>query len=1001
MLLTQNLRREGARAGGGRELMSSKSKIARISLIVALVLALALTLSACNFFDGVSKIKKVDISVTNNLNQNNNGEFEVCEGGEIELSVSWHNIMIDKPNLRWFVAVNDGEKQEIDGEKDKTLKYKAGITGTVYKFSASANSVDSENLITVRVISGVNNVSVAIVSGLGEKNSSGQYEVEAGGEFSLVVNWQETIASSKRVEWFVSSNGGEKTLQPSQTNKTSTWSAITVGMVYVISAEVNDTESANSITVLVVAGETPAAITFGVQITGIEDTDSDNYKEARFGDLFSVSVDFGGLLVEDPIFDWFVEEDGVERKLEGTNDGINFTIQSRSISKYEFKAVLKGDEDVPSSNKGKVEFVDFTLDQVALLASPSIVAGRIRQNICGSLEDVVLTAVWNEAELPEDIVTIEWRVDNVLQSETSKTFTYDVGGIVAACEKTVKVTIRYKAQTVNTTVLLSFVNSFVAVSKVTISVVQNGEVNPYGSGLQYTYKMTSSTMSNPGSVTVNANVNPDGTDLSTPCTWTIRDLSGTRTVAGTGRTNTIALSYGKNVITATIDNIESRSIIIYALTSSDLHDRRHVIQDTFIWDGSVQDHYINNQEELNMFIGYLVSTHKTAPDAGSSSPNVHTYYLAPPAWRDGVNTTPAFATARSLALSLGVDESGGAAISIYGNEKICLTDDSTLGEPEGAIATDYVVSQENVYVRYKEVSYEESRSKLPVDDFAETMDVENSNQLMRAVMWGYKPNIVGENAVALGQLYSKARSMLLKYVGKNMSELEKVAVIYDWLVNEVDYDYKAAYESSDINVYAYYLEGVFNFVSIDSKSGWDARAVCDGKSKAFALLCGMEGIRAERIIGTAGDEGDEAHWTGHAWNKVLIDVDGDGVREWFAIDCTWGDVAINTDGTGKHKKEYLSYEYYLVSDDFIDDTHASDIAQPLATTEIDIYDLIEINGTTLDITTQDQLLKLYLYSGGHDSIKIRCRIADSVMVNAGTRSSLTNDEEDVYYYSAA
>ena len=918
--------------------MSSKSKIARISLIVALVLALALTLSACNFFDGMTKITSVNVEATSGLaDSNGDGIYEIYSGESFTLTVNWNNkLLINNPTIKWFASQNSGEKQEVSGQTAATLTTSlSGAVGATIEYSASANSVQSANSIKI--------VIVARPSGGGQ----------GGGE----------------------GGGGE-------------------------------------------GGDPPApSISFTVETSGTSAADSDGYVGAKYGKQFSVSVNLGGQTIIGPVYEWYVKEDGAQRQLEGSGDSINFTISSRSIARYEFWAVLKLDVDIPSTNTAKVKFVESTLVVNSIdCTSHTIAQGMVQQNINDGLENVVLTAVWNEDEIPEELVTFTWSVDNVTQDgQTSKTFTYDVGGISSACEKTIKVSGRFAGQvTMSVSIKLSFVEVFMPVSKVTISVVQNGEVNPYGSGLNYTYKMTSSTMSNPGSVTVNANVNPDGTDLSTPCTWTIRDLSGTRTVAGTGRTNTIALSYGKNVITATIDNMESRSITVYALTSSDLHDRRHVIQDTFIWDGNVQDHYINNQEELNMFIGYLVSTHKTAPSASSSSANIHTYYLAPNAWRDGVNTTSEFkrdtiidghpvldpTCALGIAMHVGIDESGSAAISTYGNEKICLTDDSTLGEPSGAIATDYVVSQENVYVRYKEVSFEERRSKLPVDDFTETMDVENSNQLMRAVMWGYKPNIVGENAVALGQLYNKARSMLIKYVGRSMSDLEKVAVIYDWLVNEVDYDYKAAYESTDINVYAYYLEGVFNFVSVDSNVGWNARAVCDGKSKAFALLCGMEGIKAIRVIGKAGNDPNPNNWGGHAWNKVLVDVDGDGVREWFALDCTWGDTGLAT-GTLHDQKEMLTYEYFLRTDDFMDDTHASDMAQPAATFVYDVYADVMIGGTiTIDCDTVDELRALRDYSMAHGNVTIICRVDDSIKTSfpAGlARTQLSGDPEDVYY----
>ncbi|MBO4554430.1 MAG: hypothetical protein J5713_01485 [Clostridia bacterium] len=980
--------------------MNQKAKFAKIFAVLLVVVMLASVLSACNLFDGFSKITKVDVSLTNGLSQADDGSFEVGEGGEIALALDWHNIMIDKPNLRWYVSENGGEKQEINGEKDKTLKYTAGTAGTTYEFSASANSVESGNKIVVKVISGVSSVTIAVTSGLGEKNSAGQYEIEAGGEFSLTANWTETVAGNKNIKWYVSTNGGARTLAPSQTAKTSTWNGITIGTVYVISVEVNGVESANSITVLVVDGDTPVVIAFTVQISGsITDEDSDGYKEARYGDSFTVSADFGSLLVENPTFDWFVkEESGEWQKLEYTTSSFTYTVEDRDVEYYSFKATYKGDEDVPSSNVARVDFVDATLEQVALLASQDVVDGKIQQNVYDTMEDVVLTAVWNESELPSDVVTFEWRVDGVLQAETSKTFTFDVDGITAACEKTVKVTVRYKAQTVYTTVILSFVEEFLQIQKVTLDVTQTSKVGWLGE-LRSTYKVNGATTSEPGSVTVSAVVTPDGTNLAANCTWTIRDMAGTRTLADNGRSVTIPLAYGKNVITATIENMDSRSVIVYALTSSDLSARRSTIENTFIWNGSVQDHYINNQEELNIFIGYLVSTHETAEN--STDANVHDVYLAPSEWRDGVNTTATFGTALSTALAEGVDESGTPSVMHSGNQKFWLTTESVLGEPTAPIFSDYHVAQENVYVRYSTISEfsENKRTHIPAEYFEDEMLVKNSNQLVRALTWGYKPTFEDNAAgTSLALVYYAARDMLLQYIDKNATDLEKVGIIYDWLVNEVDYDYAAAeYTGADsVSYNAYYLEGVFN----------DGRAVCDGKSKAFALLCGMEGIRAIRIIGTAGS-GDPTYWGGHAWNKVLLDADGDGAREWFVVDCTWGDTGMST-GTLHDMKEILTYEYFLTTDAKMASSHASDMAQPVANTAFDPYANIEvkylIQTSTLDVTTREQLEVLYAYSLNHGKVKIRCRISDdakSRIPAGGAITTLSNDEENVYYFFAS
>ena len=970
-------------------------------IVLTLVAAMLLAFSACNLIDGFTKVKTVDISITNNLHKAEDGSYEVGEGGEIALSVDWHNMMISSPNIRWFVKVGDGEKQELEGKREQTLTYAAGEVGTTYEFSASANSVESGTII-VKVISGVADVSIAVASGLGEKNGSGQYEVEAGGEFSLTANWTDIVAGDKHVEWFVATNGGTKTLAPSQTSKTSTWSAVTAGTVYVISARVNGVESANSITVLVIDGDTPVEITFTVQISGsITDEDSDGNKEARYGDSFTVLADFGSLLVENPTFDWFVkEESGEWQKLEYTTSSFTFTVEDRDVEYYSFKATYKGDEDVQSSNVARVDFVDATLEQVALLASQDVVGGKIQQNVFDTMEDVVLTAVWNESELPSDVVTFEWRVDNVLQAETSKTFTFDVDDITAACEKTVKVTVRYKAQTVYTTIVLSFVEEYLPIEKVSINVTQNSEVGWFGE-LRSTYKVKNvASLDAHGSVTVSALVTPDGTNLSADCVWTVRDKNGTRTLAETGRSATIDLEHGKSVITATIENMASRSVIVYVLMSSEItSDIRRVIEDTFIWDGNVQDHYINNQEELNIFVGYLVSTHATATD--SSDSNAQSVYLAPSGWRDGINTSASFDTALSTALANGVDESGTPSVAHSGNSKFWLSTSSILGEPTEPIFSDYHVAQEDVYVRYSTISdlSENKRTKVPADDFADTMLVKNSNQLMRALTWGYKPTFEDNAAgTSLALVYYAARNMLLQYIGKNMTDLEKVGIIYDWLVNEVDYDYAAAeYAGSDSVMYdAYYLEGVFN----------DHRAVCDGKSKAFALLCGMEGIKAMRIIGTAGS-GDPAYWGGHAWNKVLLDADGDGVREWFVVDCTWGDTGLST-GTMHDMKEILTYEYFLTTDAKMTSSHASDMAQPVANTVFNSYANIEVKylaqTSTLDVTTREQLEILYAYSLNHSKVKIRCRISDDAKTRlpaGATYSSLSGDEEDVYYLYAA
>ena len=179
-----------------------------------------------------------------------------------------------------------------------------------------------------------------------------------------------------------------------------------------------------------------------------------------------------------------------------------------------------------------------------------------------------------------------------------------------------------------------------------------------------------------------------------------------------------------------------------------------------------------------------------------------------------------------------------------------------------------------------------SRAKVPADerrpeDFGsfpidvgkrESLAVYNSEELWWAVEHGYRPTFAVENSTA-ERIYEKARAVLREIISTNMNDFEKALAIYEYLIANVTYDYDT-YNALDVTPTAdnvcYYLEGVFDY----------GRAVCDGKSKAFVLLCGIEGISAVREFGYSltGE-------SGHAWNYARID----GV--WYLVDTTNGDAA--------------------------------------------------------------------------------------------------------------
>jgi len=166
----------------------------------------------------------------------------------------------------------------------------------------------------------------------------------------------------------------------------------------------------------------------------------------------------------------------------------------------------------------------------------------------------------------------------------------------------------------------------------------------------------------------------------------------------------------------------------------------------------------------------------------------------------------------------------------------------------------------------------EDFSAFPIDlaDLP-TRAVYNSEELWWAVEQGYRPTFAFEGSEA-EKIYNMAKDVLRRIISNDMNEFERALAIYEYIVGSVVYDGDT---STDLDAIpssenaCYYLEGVFKY----------GKAVCDGKSKAFVLLCGIEGISAVREFGYGNSDS-----AGHAWNYARID----GV--WYCVDTTGGDV---------------------------------------------------------------------------------------------------------------
>lgn len=378
---------------------------------------------------------------------------------------------------------------------------------------------------------------------------------------------------------------------------------------------------------------------------------------------------------------------------------------------------------------------------------------------------------------------------------------------------------------------------------------------------------------------------------------------------------------GEHKVTAEINKITKTKTIVYLSE----HDEAWYYASHFHdYGGYAQNRYITSKEELKNLILFVLEN-KIAEI------KFYAGYATPETVKKDVSDV------RDC-----VEESGiipGYSLETSGNEFTIkfrfFADEAglieTVNSPEYDAPDGFSDAVQNTYSKPHYDNVKKTRN-FYIDSVKETMSVSTSNMLYKAVAWGYKPVFMGSQAENLQQIYDNAKDALSYIVSNEMSEYEKVHAIYDYIIYNVRYDHDCANAQDKYNTnnallteeekrelqnlnlnekmkhYGYYLEGIF----LNKFYKKDMHAVCDGKSKAFVLMCGIEGITAVRISGEASSDGK--NFGGHAWNKVLLDLNGTGDKEWYFVDTTWGDV-------GDDSKEFLSHAYFLLSDDEVKNTH--------------------------------------------------------------------------------
>lgn len=491
-------------------------------------------------------------------------------------------------------------------------------------------------------------------------------------------------------------------------------------------------------------------------------------------------------------------------------------------------------------------------------------------------------------------------------------------------------------------------------------------------------------------VTFTATLSPAKADVES-VKWYVNDK-----YYSTGKTFSFKpTNRGEYKVTAEINKITKTKTIVYLSE----HDEAWYYASHFHdYGGYAQNRYITSKEELKNLILFVLEN-KIAEI------KFYAGYATPETVENDVSEV------RDC-----VEESGiipGYSLETSGNEFTIyfkyFADKAetvpTVNSPEFDAPDGFADAVQNTYSKPHYDDNVKKERNFYIDSVKETMSVSTSNMLYKAVAWGYKPVFMGSQAENLKQIYDNAKDALSYIVSDEMSEYEKVHAIYDYIIYNVRYDHDCANAQDKYNTnnallteeeknelknlnlnekmkyYGYYLEGIF----LNKFYKKDMHAVCDGKSKAFVLMCGIEGITAVRISGKASSDGK--NFGGHAWNKVLLDLNGTGDKEWYFVDTTWGDV-------GDNSKEFLSHAYFLLSDDEVKNTHVENSGHdyPKAEGKFDYYahETYTSNGTEYNYVITNRNL------AAQQMARALKTLPPSTIVEFEFAFSLTKDAAKIY-----
>ena len=180
----------------------------------------------------------------------------------------------------------------------------------------------------------------------------------------------------------------------------------------------------------------------------------------------------------------------------------------------------------------------------------------------------------------------------------------------------------------------------------------------------------------------------------------------------------------------------------------------------------------------------------------------------------------------------------------------------------------------------------------------------------------------------------------IRQIPEGSSDYDKIRFVYDYLVDNVEYDLTAPYNQ---NVQSALL---------------NRRSVCAGYSRAFQYILHRMGMFCTYVTGSIADGGD------HAWNLVRID------GEYYHVDVTWGDPLFEG---GEPVEGYRNYNYLCCPDSVIFRTHTPATDFYLVPCTDDSYDYYRLTGRYYPAFDYDGVYNALMNSvwNGEDSVTMK------------------------------